>query len=92
METMLQKRDQATSDGVRASVEWWNVLSRTWGIWWTRNAGDAAVAAAASRRTTELIEFARAKSAFYRDAWKALPSGGISLQDLPVVTKRELMR
>lgn len=92
METMLQKCDQATSDGVRASVEWWNVLSRAWGIWWTRNAGDAAVAAAASRRTTELIEFARAKSAFYRDAWKALPSGGISLQDLPVVTKRELMR
>jgi len=68
----------------------WEVASRMLDIWWTRAAGRQAVAAAAARRTSELIELARRSSPFYRDAWRSLPKH-VRLCDLPVVTKRELM-
>ena len=72
-------------------LDWWNVWSRAAEIAATRDAGAQAVAGAASRRTKALIEFAAAHSVFYRQHWPQLPPEGISLDRLPVVTKRQLM-
>jgi phenylacetate-coenzyme A ligase PaaK-like adenylate-forming protein len=81
----------STIDPVRASVDWLDTCSHAAEVWWTRVAGNAAVAAAAGRRTDELLRFARANSPFYRERWAALPKDRLSLSDLPVVTKPELM-
>ena len=78
-------------DPVKASVDWWDTCSRAAEIGWTRAVGTPAVAAGAAKRTDDLIAFARLQSSFYRDRWRALPSDRIALQDLPVVTKAELM-
>ena len=88
---MAETRGEAGHDVVRGSLDWWNGFSRACEIWWTRSPGRRAIAAATARRSAELIAFARARSSFYRDAWSALPDSGISLRQLPVVTKRELM-
>ena len=75
----------------RVSFDFWGSFSRTCEIWWTRNAGANAVRARAAERTADLLQFARARSPFYRDAWRSLPSRIPALSALPVVTKRELM-
>lgn len=80
-----------TNDMTRASLDWWSAFSRTAEVWWTRNAGTSAIAARAAERSAELIRFARAHSPFYRDAWRSLPHRDLSLDVLPIVTKRELM-
>ena len=80
-----------TIDPVKASVDWWQACSRTAEIGWTRVAGARAVTAAAARRTQELLQFARARSPFYRERWRTLPGERLSLRDVPVVTKSELM-
>ena len=72
-------------------VAWWARAVRMAEIWWTRNAGPAAIDAARSSRCAQMIDFARTHSRFYRNAWHNLPQRGLTLADLPVVTKRELM-
>ena len=74
-----------------AQSEWWNVCSRAGEIFWTRAAGPGATAQAAAQRANNLIGFARANSPFYQERWRGLPQDGISLPELPVVTKPELM-
>lgn len=78
-------------DPFKASVDWWDACSRAAEIGWTRVAGAQAVTAAAARRTKELLGIARAQSPFYQELWRALPGDRLSLQDVPVVTKSELM-
>ena len=78
-------------DPVKASVDWWDACSRAAEIGWTRVAGVRAVTAAAARRTQELLQFARAQSPFYEERWRALRGDPLSLQDVPVVIKSELM-
>ena len=78
-------------DPVRVSVDYWTWYSRVWDIWWTRNAGGAAIAAAGRSRFDALVQFARAHSPFYRDAYRGLPAGRLDPARLPVVTKRALM-
>jgi phenylacetate-CoA ligase len=72
-------------------VAWWARAVRMAEIWWTRSAGRAAIDAACSSRCAPMIDFARSHSRFYRSAWRNLPQHGLTLADLPVVTKRELM-
>ncbi len=72
-------------------VAWWARAVRMAEIWWTRNAGLAAIDAARSSRCSQMIDFARTHSHFYRNAWHNLPQRVLTLADLPVVTKRELM-
>lgn len=81
----------AASDAMFAPLEWWDVCSRAGEILWTRAAGAGSIAKATARRANDLIEFARATSPFYRERWRGLPQAGISLHELPVVTKPELM-
>jgi phenylacetate-coenzyme A ligase PaaK-like adenylate-forming protein len=78
-------------DPVKASVDWWDTCSRAAEIGWTRAVGMHAINAAATRRTDELLRFARLQSPFYRDRWRGLRSARLSLCDVPAVTKAELM-
>lgn len=74
-----------------APLQWWNVLALAGETWWTRDAGREAIAAAAERRLQSLLEFAAARSPFYRKAWRGIVPGRTRLAQLPVVTRRELM-
>ena len=79
------------TDLLSASLDWSRVMARAAEIVWTRSLGAEAVAAASTRRLTELARFARSRSPFYRAAWRSLPRRDLSLHELPVVTKRDLM-
>lgn len=85
------QNSHASSRTMAGCPDQWDVVARSWEIWWIRSAGRPAVANAGARRISELIEFARASSPFYRDTWRALPASGLSLRDLPVVGKHDLM-
>lgn len=76
---------------LRASIAYWSWLSRVGEIWWTRLAGEAAIDAARCRRLDGLVQFARAHSPFYRNAYRGLPERAPELARLPVATKRGLM-
>ena len=77
---------------VRASVDYWTWYSRL-----VRHLVDAR--ARARRRSPPprrnrfdaLVQFARERSPFYRDAYRGLPAGRLDPAALPVVTKRALM-
>jgi phenylacetate-CoA ligase len=73
------------------STSYWTWLSRLWEIWWTRSGGTAAIDAARRRRFAALVQFARERSRFYRDAYRALPRRDLLPAELPVVTKSALM-
>ncbi len=53
--------------------------------------GAASISSASQARFEALTRFVRARSPFYRDAWKHLPQVPLRLAQLPVVTKRQLM-
>jgi hypothetical protein len=55
-------------DPVRAATDAWAWLALSSAIWWTRSAGRAAIDTARQVRLDALVEFARARSPFYRDA------------------------
>lgn len=76
---------------LRSSVAYWNWFSRMSDIWWTRRQGSAAVSAARRARLVALVQFVRSHSPFYRDACRRVPEHGFSLEQLPVVAKRQLM-
>jgi phenylacetate-CoA ligase len=59
--------------------------------WLAGSSDGARIAALQRRRLHELIEFARQHSRFYREAYARLPQYDVPIQDLPVVTKAELM-
>jgi phenylacetate-coenzyme A ligase PaaK-like adenylate-forming protein len=86
----VNQKQRGGVDYARASLDWWTAMSRACEIWWARSAGGRAIAANAAERTVDLIRFARARSPFYRDAWRSLPDD-VALDALPVVGKRELM-
>jgi putative adenylate-forming enzyme len=62
-----------------------------WQIWWIRNAGAHAVAAARSSRLNELVRFARRHSPLYREAYRGVPDRVPTPEMLPVMTRRQLM-
>src|SRR6266704_2115337 len=77
--------------GADTSVATLTWFSRMTEIWWTRNAGRSAIDAARASRASSLIAFARKHSPWYRRAWDGLPQRALTLAELPVATKRELM-
>lgn len=81
----------AEPDAILPQIEWWNLLTRTAEIGWTRIAGREAIEAAAGRRVRALIEFAAARSPFYRRMWRGVAPTRVALRELPVVTRRDLM-
>ena len=78
-------------DPVRSSLAGLNVISSASNIWWTRRTGRSAVDAVSRARFQSLVQFARERSRFYREALSGLPQHDIALGMLPVTTKRQLM-
>jgi phenylacetate-coenzyme A ligase PaaK-like adenylate-forming protein len=89
--TVVKASSRLADEGARASLAWWGATSRAFEIGVTRIGGRKAIEAAAARRSAELIAFTRAHSRFYRDAWRSLPAGELSLAALPAVHKPDLM-
>jgi phenylacetate-coenzyme A ligase PaaK-like adenylate-forming protein len=87
---MAANNATAWSDA-RSALIWWNWASRMSEIWWTRTAGRDAIEAARTSRLASLIAYTRERSPFYRAHWRALPQRDLTLSELPVATKRELM-
>ena len=87
----MQAGNRHAANMTRASFDFWGAFSRTCEVWGPRNAGAAAIRSRASERAAELVAFARARSPFYRDAWRLLPAGSPSLGALPPVSKHDLM-
>ena len=67
---------------------WWLRLSQTWA---QRLGGDASIARSAQTRLALLVAHARAHSPLYRDAYRHVEPGSARLDDLPVITRRQLM-
>ncbi len=67
------------------------VLGSTWDLWRTKRTGKPAIQSRQETRLADLITFARARSTFYRQHYRDLPEHIVSLQDLPPVTKPDLM-
>jgi phenylacetate-coenzyme A ligase PaaK-like adenylate-forming protein len=78
-------------DLVRSSLAGLNAISSASNIWWTRRAGRSAVDAVSRARFQSLVQFARARSRFYREALGGLSERDITPGMLPVTTKRQLM-
>jgi len=70
-------------------------LPGTWPIvqdlWWAEREGAAGLARRQEARFAALLAVTRRESRFYQHLYSRLPADGVTLSDLPVVTKRELM-
>ena len=62
-----------------AAVAYWDRVLRVGTLWQTRRGGTAAIDAACRSRLRDLIEFTRARSRCYRDAWRAAAGAPRSL-------------
>ena len=75
-----------------SSFTYWNWFAHASDIWGTRQLGPAAIEIASRSRLASLVRFARTHSSFYRDLYQDVPEHAISLDNLPVVTKDQLMQ
>ena len=62
-----------------------------WDAWRTQHGGSSQIARRQRARLDELVDYARAHSAFYAQRYRGLPTRIAELQQLPPVTKPELM-
>jgi phenylacetate-coenzyme A ligase PaaK-like adenylate-forming protein len=62
-----------------------------WDAWMTQRGGSALIAQRQRDRLDRLVAYARARSPFYAERYDRFPAGLSRFQDLPPVTKRELM-
>jgi hypothetical protein len=60
-------------------------------LWRAEREGAAGLARRREPRLADLLAHARGASRFYRHLYRDLPSDGVALRDLPMVTKCELM-
>lgn len=60
-------------------------------LWRAQREGAAGLARHQKRRLAALVAHARVASPFYRRLYRDQPDGGVTLRDLPPVTKPELM-
>jgi phenylacetate-coenzyme A ligase PaaK-like adenylate-forming protein len=60
-------------------------------VWQGSYLSSRAIAHAAERRLRSLVSYARAASPFYASLYRRLPASGVTLRDLPPVSKRQLM-
>jgi phenylacetate-CoA ligase len=88
---MAHSSGPATRDPLLSAFDQWSAATLAAQTLWVRSLGASAVAAAQHARLDALVRLARARSPFYRDAWRHLPASPPALADLPVVTKRSLM-
>lgn len=79
------------SDWWRGVDDMWRWGARVRDIWSYDSAAPTEQEAIRLRRTTELLEHARAKSAFFREHYRDVPSGCTDLAAYPPVTRKQLM-
>jgi phenylacetate-CoA ligase len=86
---------QTTAIGARqftaVAAEAWGFLNHSTDLWLAGIATPDVIRARASHRLSTLVAHARRNSNFYRDLYQGLPPGRVSLEQLPVTTKAELM-
>jgi phenylacetate-coenzyme A ligase PaaK-like adenylate-forming protein len=62
-----------------------------WDAWRAERGGPAAIAHRQAARLAALVRFARERSPLYRELYRGVPADGVRLDELPVVTKPQLM-
>jgi len=67
------------------------ILPLAWDAWRAKRRGSGAIVARQQARLTALVAHARRHSHFYAERYRHLSGEGVSLCQLPPVTKRELM-
>jgi phenylacetate-CoA ligase len=86
---------QASGHGVRqlgaVAAEAWGFLNHSTDLWLAGIATPEAIRARASHRLNTLVAHARRNSNFYRDLYQGLPPGRVTLEQLPLTTKSQLM-
>jgi phenylacetate-CoA ligase len=83
--------DPHPSEPWRSSIAYWDWFSRVSEIWWARSQGEAWINSAQSTRFMALAQFARQHSRFYQQAYHNVPGHIVSVTQLPVLTKGQLM-
>src|SRR5581483_3318861 len=66
-------------------------LSTAWDVWLSSGATSAHLQQIAHLRLQAIVAFARQRSPFYRERYRDLPPGPWALNQLPVLTKQQLM-
>lgn len=69
----------------------WKLWDAAWDVWLSNHSGRAAVAARQQARLGNLIQFTRTHSPLYQTLYSQLPTTIRTIQQLPSVTKPELM-
>ena len=67
------------------------LLNTIWDIWRARRGGEHAFTTRRQRRLANLIAYARAQSPFYQNLYRQLPASIHEIQELPPVSKPDLM-
>lgn len=67
------------------------LLNTLWDGWRARRGGERALSTRCEHRLVNLIAFARARSPFYQNLYRQLPAGIHEIQELPPVSKPDLM-
>jgi phenylacetate-coenzyme A ligase PaaK-like adenylate-forming protein len=67
------------------------ILSASWDAWRTARAGKQGIAQRQQERLQELVSYARTQSRYLADIYRDVPEQVTSINQLPVVTKAELM-
>jgi phenylacetate-coenzyme A ligase PaaK-like adenylate-forming protein len=61
-------------------------------MWLAAAAGREAIAARTARRFADIVRFARERSPFYAERYRALPQAGLEPRDVPPMTRGDLMK
>jgi phenylacetate-coenzyme A ligase PaaK-like adenylate-forming protein len=92
---MIPAREEAFGPGRGAApmplLSYWYWAPAIWDVWLGAAASRADVGSRAARRLAELVRFARARSPYYAELYRALPADGIRPEHVPPVTRRSLM-
>ncbi len=67
------------------------LLNTTWDAWRACRGGERSLAARREHRLANLIKYARAQSPFYQNLYRQLPADLYEIQELPPVSKPDLM-
>jgi len=76
---------------IRFMMKHWKLLGLAWDVRRTKRGKNSAIRARQQKRLRDLVEFARVHSAFYRRLYERVAFPIDDLQNLPRVTKQDLM-
>ena len=73
-------------------LSYYGVINRMSDIWWTRQLGPSWLKTLRQSRLESLVRYAISYSTYYRALYSNISAKNIRIEDLPVVTKSELMQ